>query len=294
MHALRLVPIARPARAAWILGRILGRGSVATFDVFGGRRIDVPLDDGYWISRLLLDGDYEPEVGAVLARTLRPQDAFIDCGANIGWWSIFASSVVPDAARILAVEPARAVFARLQAAAESNRGAFVPLRAAVWDRSGLELTLIADRDRHAAASVAATPEGSAARGSPEPVTSITIDELIERVGATPRVIVKLDVEGSEPEALAGAGRLAGRDALLIYEDHGRDRASRNTATVLAQGWKVFWYEPAGGMHVIEDAADVAARKRDRDRGYNLVACRPGTPIHELLVEWAQLPQKPVP
>src|SRR5918999_4824713 len=238
MFALRVVPVARPARAAWVLGRVLGRRPVATFTVFGERRLDVPLDDGYWISRLLLDGDYEPEVGHVLSRVLRPQDAFIDCGANFGWGSVYALTVVRDATRILAAEPARAMFERLAAAARRNGDPFLPVHAAVWDRAGIPLTLIADRDRHAAASIDAVRRRQRPIGSPEPVTSTTIDELVARtdaaaagLGATGRTVVKLDVEGAEAEALAAAGRLEERDALLIYEDHGRDRLSRNTAMV---------------------------------------------------------------
>jgi FkbM family methyltransferase len=185
------------------------------------------------------------------------------------------------------------MFERLSAAARENGDAFVPAHTAVWDRAGIQLTLIADRERHAAASIDAPGRGSRQVGSPEPVTSTTLDELVARVerasaagpGGPGRTVVKLDIEGAEPQALAAAGLLEERDAVLVYEDHGRDRASRNTAMVLERGWSVFWYDPAGRMREIVDPTELTARKRDPDRGYNLFACRRDTPVHALLAGW---------
>ena len=97
-------------RFAWELGRIAGPDASAVVAV-DGVRLRVYLSDGYWVHLLFFAGRYEPEIEAALRRVLRPGMPFIDCGANIGYWSLLAA--VRHQARVIAIEPARSSFERL-------------------------------------------------------------------------------------------------------------------------------------------------------------------------------------
>src|SRR6266446_1618018 len=48
--------------------------------------------------------NYEPDVRAALLRFLKPDDTFLDCGANIGYFSVLAGGVVGSGGRVVAIE----------------------------------------------------------------------------------------------------------------------------------------------------------------------------------------------
>ena len=50
-------------------------------------------------------GSYEPEVSSTLRQVLRPGGTFVDIGANIGWFSLLAASLVGPTGRVIAIEP---------------------------------------------------------------------------------------------------------------------------------------------------------------------------------------------
>src|SRR2546427_2763002 len=87
-----------------LLGSVFGSDDYVIFRVFGNRSFKVSLGDGYWIPPLLNFADYEPEISFVLSALMTEDHAFIDCGANLGWWSLFASTRIPSPKRIVAVE----------------------------------------------------------------------------------------------------------------------------------------------------------------------------------------------
>src|SRR6266545_2613304 len=172
------------------LARVFGRKHVAVFRVFGSRQIEIGLHDRYWIPYVLGFRDYEPEVAAGLALVLDESAVFIDGGANIGWWSVYASMRIPDPSRIVAIEAAPPVYARLERNAELNNGAFTPRNAAVWSRSGESLTIHVHATKHGSSSV--TRGYSRERGyEPYTVPSTTLEETIRQSGAGPEDLVVL-------------------------------------------------------------------------------------------------------
>jgi predicted methyltransferase len=58
---------------------------------------------------------YEPEVTAVFGRVLRPGDVVIDVGANVGWFTLLAASLVGPGGKVVACEPGPDNLAKLQA-----------------------------------------------------------------------------------------------------------------------------------------------------------------------------------
>jgi FkbM family methyltransferase len=259
-------------RFAWELDRIAGPDASAVVAV-DGVRLRIYLADGYWVHLLFLAGRYEPEIEAALRRVLRPGMPFIDCGANIGYWSLVAA--VRHQARAIAIEPAGRTFERLAENVKLNGDAVQTRRAAVWSSSGAVLRLVTHAQRHAGSSVVNRREciGVAGYGVEE-VGTVTLDQIYrECYEGESSVAVKLDVEDAEVEALRGARELLRScDALLIYEDHGSDPDCR-VSQELMKVPKYGVYRWDGGFVKISSLDDLRRIKISSHTGYNFFGMR---------------------
>ena len=148
----------------------------------------------------------------LLRRVLRPGDGFIDGGANIGVYAMLAASLVGPDGRVIAFEPFPTHAARLSANAGYNGFDQVELRrAARAGRSG-KVSFVTNRDVSNRIQTRTDADADTIE-----VECTTLDEALP--GLPPFTIAKLDLEGSEIEALKGAGRLLGEanPALWIIE-----------------------------------------------------------------------------
>src|SRR5207253_4151635 len=57
---------------------------------------------------------YEPDVRAALRHFLKPGSVFLDCGANIGYFSVLAGGLVGPTGRVISVEANPVTLQRLQ------------------------------------------------------------------------------------------------------------------------------------------------------------------------------------
>ena len=198
---------------------------------------------------------------------------FIDCGANIGYWSLLAA--VRHQARVIAIEPAATSFERLVENVKLNGDVVQARRAAVWSSSGEVLSLVTHAQRHAGSSVVNRRERIGVAGyGVEEVETVTLDQIYREcyVGED-SVAVKLDVEDAEVEALRGArGLLESRDVLLIYEDHGSDPECRVSQEILKMP-KYGVYLWGGGFVRISSLDDLRRIKVSRHTGYNFFGMR---------------------
>jgi FkbM family methyltransferase len=268
-----------------IVARLFGRAGYVVVAPIGGAKLKIGLYDAYWLALLMRDPAYEPETARMLDLVLDADTLFVDCGANIGWWSAIAARRISTPGRVIAIEASGSVFARLKENADLNGGVFRPIHGAVWNTPGARLVIATDVARHAWASV--DPEVRRLLRSSgfeeEDVTSVTVDDVVRE--ASPgfrRVVLKLDVEGVERQAIDGATGLLGGDVAVIYEDHGRDGSNAISADLLARGMDLFGWTAAGVPQRVRDLPAVSAWKTSRRRGYNFLACRPGTPSHALV------------
>jgi FkbM family methyltransferase len=259
-------------RFAWELGRIAGPDASAVVAV-DGVRLRVYLSDGYWVPLLFLAGSYEPEVEAALRQMLRPGMPFIDCGANIGYWSLLAA--VRHRARVIAIEPAGRSFDRLAENVKLNGDVVQTRRAAVWSSGGAVLNLVTHAQRHAGSSVVNRRERIGVAGyDVEEVGTVTLDQIYrECYEGADSVAVKLDVEDAEVEALRGARELFDScDALLVYEDHGSDPECRVSEEVLKIP-KYGVYRWDRGFVKMSSLDELRRIKVDRHTGYNFFGLR---------------------
>jgi FkbM family methyltransferase len=242
-------------------------------------KLKLSLADDYWVKLLFRGYRYEPDVGGFLREILVHHDPFlIDCGANIGYWSVLGSAW--SSQRVVGVEAQRSTFERLRENAGLNGGRFDCVNAAVWSHDDENLVIVTKNGLGASASSATQWRADIGRAGfhASIAKSMRLDTLCERYlpDRERPLVVKLDVEGSEIPALEGAERvLREREPLLVYEDHGSDSQCSVSEFVMNQlALDVYYCADPSAVLRMATLASIRAVKTNPRRGYNLFACSP--------------------
>ncbi len=177
------------------------------------RRIDFSLLlDGAFMSDQAIDyylahgSPPEPEVCYLMARTVQEGMTVVDAGANVGFFTVLLSRLVGPSGRVIAIEPAAENAAKLRENLALNRIVNVKLHrnilAAKAGRGWLYQHI--DNGQHSCGGA-----DTIQRTEVEAVTldAICADEL--------PALIKMDIEGSEYEALRGAENLLGRQPPFV-------------------------------------------------------------------------------
>ena len=167
---------------------------------------------------LYVSSTYEPNTLCVLRSLLHSGAVCVDVGANAGVIALAASRWVGPG-RVYAFEPSEREFARLCDSIERSQARnVIPIRAALSSFRG-----------RAPLRVAAAPSaGLNTLGDSFPyervdveqiehVDVMTVDDFVEQRAVSSVSVIKLDVEGSEGEAIKGAAGVLARDrpALIV-------------------------------------------------------------------------------
>jgi len=244
-----------------------------------------PQSDNYWCPSVTVgEGLYEPEIDWLMQRASDKPYAMLDCGANLGYWSVLASSAPYGRHAVVAIEASRANCELLRRNAEANGERFSILHRAVYSQSTQLVRLYGHRHYGKSLLPDWHPDGE---GQVEEVETITIDDAADRYfpGRRYPLLLKIDVEGSEIEAIRGARKAADEGALIIYEDHGKDPGHRISRFVLALDGVEVWSLGAGKRPIsIRTAEQVAAVKTDPRNGYNFFAYRRSSPWSSIFTQ----------
>lgn len=174
---------------------------------------------------------------AFLLHVLRPDDTFVDVGANIGVFALLASGVA--GAHSLAAEPFRSTFVRLERNIAVN-GLQERIRA---KRMGLSLrtgelrfTTSQDTMNHIVA------ESEPVNDAIETCPVETLDRWLE---AEAPVLIKIDVEGHDREVLNGSRSILAKPSLkaLIVETWAGDDRIIDGLPSAAQVLESFGFKP---------------------------------------------------
>jgi FkbM family methyltransferase len=227
-------------------------------------------DDRVMTPLIQRDGHWEQDEGTWLRETLRRGDTFVDCGANVGYFSLLGSRAVGPEGSVVAVEPEAGNLRLLRgnlwlngcdnvwvvpAAASDGRGMVALRRSATnWG----------DHQIHAEAS-----------GDDVLVPCLPLDEVLDglRVDA-----VKIDTQGADHLVVAGLRRTFAANAhapalIELWLDALIERGVR-PADVLA-GYRAFGrplglLAPGGTVTAAGDAEIIAAAEAAQDHWVNLV------------------------
>ncbi len=158
-------------------------------------------------------GIWEPSETQFLLNRLQFGDIFLDIGANIGYYSVLAASLVGDTGRVVAFEPEPSNFALLSANRMINAVSNLTLvNAAVSNSIGSQELFISSNNRgdnrlgfgdENAASV--------------PVATVTLDNSIPPRNADQRLVVKIDTQGWEAAIIFGNIDTLQTATIIIFE-----------------------------------------------------------------------------
>ncbi len=278
------------------LSRLARRGETIEIEIGAGSQFAFRLADPYWNRLLSPQFSYETELLAVFEAIGAEDFVFLDVGANYGFWSVLVSSPAFGAHRAVAVEPVSATFRMLAAIATRNADRFTCVHAAATSSGEGTVTIRTDPNHisNVGASISAeAPSQSLSGGEDTPATSV--DVLVQNhCPDAATIVLKLDVEGAEIDALEGAADTLRRDVLIIYEDHGADPACSVSHAVLARGLDVYFFDGARFRNMT-DVAQIKAVKRRASRGYNFFAFKRRSALHRaFLHRVAQSPDRSTP
>lgn len=163
--------------------------------------------------RALLDRNelYEQEVTHFVELNLKPGMTFIDVGANEGWFSMLACSILKGRGKVLSVEPNPRLGPILNRNIERNgfSGVASVTLVALGKSNGSTILFIPENDGQSSI----TARTSKAESVEVPL--VTLDHLASGLEVN---LIKIDVEGYDDEVLAGGTEVISRcRPIVIFE-----------------------------------------------------------------------------
>jgi FkbM family methyltransferase len=197
------------------VSRAAPTSGVVRSKVFGSA---IDLDLANFIDRMLFLGCYEPTNVRRFRKILAPGMAVIDVGANIGFFSLLAASLVGPSGKVAAIEPHPVNFALLSETIRRNRLDHVQAHCIGLGASPGS-GKIYQADQVTFPNRTATMVRNNDTDREHPVTVRALDDCIDEWGFDTVDLLKVDVDGFELEVLAGAQKSirAGRIKHLLIE-----------------------------------------------------------------------------
>lgn len=218
------------------------------------RRAVVPILSGInrgnkWIAgsgetSTLWIGTYESDHLAALESLVRPGMVVYDIGANVGYYTLAFSRLVGDTGRVYSFEP------------EANNVRLLRRHLALNQVRNVTLiqTAVSDVDGMVGFS-GAQSTGKIASESSYQVPSISLDGFISS-GNPPPSFIKMDIEGAESLALAGASRLLSLGSIpWMLATHGDEIRARCCEILAPHGYRLVAFD---GVSDAGNASDFLA------------------------------------
>jgi len=157
----------------------------------------------------------EAGVRSEIRRRLKAGSTFVDAGANIGACTVLASRLVGPEGKVFAIEMMPDTADRLRRHIEGNQLHNVTVfECALSDQGGKSITAFVTGAEYGQASIVRRARDQ--RGRTLKVITETLDKLLGDVPG-PIDLIKIDIEGAEASALAGATEVLSRTKAVIFE-----------------------------------------------------------------------------
>jgi len=204
---------------------------------------------------IFLTGCYEPNEFLWLESVLKPGNTFVDVGANMGLYTLFAAAMLGPRGVVLAIEPSSRDFARLEAHVRLNNLTTAHLfRVAASDRRGEADLLVATEEKTGHNTLGAFAYASVVLQGREQVPLERLDDIVQKVGLQRVDVIKMDVEGAEYSALQGAvGTLARFHPIILMELSDRTLAQQGGSSsqvwdlLVQNGYLIYVFDEQTGL-----------------------------------------------
>jgi FkbM family methyltransferase len=177
-----------------------GPDDLMTHRLDNGVALTLDRDDGA-VSQPIGNGDYEAHLVPIFEEYCRPGMTVVDVGANLGLYTMLASTLVGSSGRVVAVEPSSENCRLVLLTLLANRIDNVELFPVALDRVRGWSSLSGHFGSNG--GLVAGDATSLASGWSDIIATFALDDLVE--GHVD--FLKLDVEGAEGRVVAGARRL---------------------------------------------------------------------------------------
>jgi len=198
-------------------------------------------------SYIYFRGFYEFRETRILRQYLRDGDVFIDVGANLGWFTLVAASIVGTKGKVIAFEPSSSIYAHLKKNVEINLFDNIKLeKLALSDKNGTVKFQINSNENRGLGSIVLT-ENVDKVVEIEKVKTLKFDDYYQDCNLDKIRFMKIDVEGAEMMVLQGmSGILQNKacDYLMVEVSDDRLReigsSSADVLTLLRDyGYRLF-------------------------------------------------------
>lgn len=229
----------------------LGRGMDVMVDASTGNRFRCHPPD-FIQMYLWIFGEWEPDLTAYIRDSLKPGDTFVDVGANIGYFTALAAQRVGPGGRVVAIEASPAVFRSLGETAALNRLSD-SVRCVNKAAAAVPGTIVLYSGPSKNIGLTTTVESRGFQREAE-VDALPLDDLLSPAERHDARLVKIDVEGAEPEVLVGMQRFL--------------RESREDAEILIELSPLWWNDRTRRpIDVLQPLFDAGFRAYEIENNY---------------------------
>lgn len=227
-------------------GTYIGNGRVLVAPAWGGKLL-VPADDLSIAPDMVLHGFYDKAFTNFLVKTVKPGQRCFDVGANLGVFTVLMGYLVGPSGSVTAYEVSPRVLPFLRDNVAFN---YLGDRVQIMERAAYSREDVVDFH----ATLRFQGNGSLVPHDRSYVEEYLVDEfetmsvpaeaLDDRIGREPVDLVKIDVEGAEPDVFAGmeASLEAGLVRTVVFEllrERIRDRME-DFGKTLRRHWEDGW------------------------------------------------------
>lgn len=181
---------------ARLLRRLVPAQGIRSARVHGYR---MELDLGEHIQRMIYLGAYERHETRWIRRQLRAGMTFVDIGANVGYFTLLAAGVVGRSGRVIAIEPSDPAADKLEKVVVDNRLTWVNVERYGLGRMEGEQKLSQPSPHNHTPSMIGKPDRPGRKVRVRALDDCLADWQLQTID-----LLKMDVEGFEPEVIAGA------------------------------------------------------------------------------------------
>ena len=159
---------------------------------------------------------YEPYVAAEIERLLKPADVFVDLGANIGYFTLLAATLIGPEGQVHAFEPNRDNCELVKRSIEANGFANIRLYPTAVAEAAQTFTLDVASTNSTGRIIDVSADDVPEQARPRLVEAVVLDRALADLARID--VIKMDIEGAEPRAWRGMQQIIRKHRpALVFE-----------------------------------------------------------------------------